>query len=83
MLNWLVFVPLKLARWGLAAVGALALLLALMIATPLTRVPELRSVSDTARAVDRSTMPALDHFTARDGIGDLPSEAGLLMLVCC
>jgi len=67
MLNWLVFVPLKLARWGLAAVGALALLLALMIATPLTRVPELRSVSDTARAVDRSTMPALDHFTARDG----------------
>jgi alpha-beta hydrolase superfamily lysophospholipase len=38
-----------------------------MIATPLTHVPELRSISETARAVDRSTMPALDRFVARDG----------------
>jgi alpha-beta hydrolase superfamily lysophospholipase len=67
VLNWLVFVPLRFLRWALALVGALALLLMLMIAAPLKHVPELRSVSETARAVDRSTMPALDHFTARDG----------------
>ena len=67
MLNWLVFVPLRFLRWAFALVGALALLLVLMIATPLKHLPELRSVSDTARAVDRSTMPGLDHFTARDG----------------
>jgi alpha-beta hydrolase superfamily lysophospholipase len=67
MLNRLVFVPLRLLRWALALVGALALLLTLMIAMPLKHLPELRSVSETARAVDRSTMPALDHFTARDG----------------
>jgi len=67
MLNWLVFVPLRLVRGCLVAVGALALLLTLMIATPLTPVPELRSVSETARAVDRSTMPPLHNFVARDG----------------
>jgi len=67
MLNWLVFVPLRFLRWAFALAGALALLLTLMIATPLSHLPELRSVSETARAVDRSTMPGLDHFTARDG----------------
>jgi alpha-beta hydrolase superfamily lysophospholipase len=67
MLNWLVFVPLRLLRWAFALVGALALLLTLMIAAPLKHVPELRSVSETARAVDRSAMPGLDHSTARDG----------------
>ena len=67
MLNRLVFVPLRVLRWALALIGALALLLTLMIATPLTRLPELRSLSETVRAVDRSTMPGLDHFTARDG----------------
>jgi alpha-beta hydrolase superfamily lysophospholipase len=67
MLKWLVFFPLKLLRWALAVVGALALLLTVMIAAPLKHLPELHSVSETARAVDRSTMPALDHFIARDG----------------
>jgi alpha-beta hydrolase superfamily lysophospholipase len=38
-----------------------------MIATPLKHPPELRSVSKTARAVDRSTMPGLERFIARDG----------------
>ena len=28
---------------------------------------ELASISDTARTVDRSTMPALERFQARDG----------------
>ncbi len=67
MLSWLVWFPLKLLRWALCAVGVAALLVTAMVATPLPNLPELRSVSETARAVDRSTMPALDRFTARDG----------------
>src|SRR5580700_3486830 len=58
---------LSLVKWALCLVGAVALLLAAMIATPLKHPPELRSVSKTARAVDRSTMPGLERFIARDG----------------
>ncbi|WP_024507590.1 alpha/beta hydrolase [Bradyrhizobium sp. ARR65] len=67
MLRWLVWFPLNLLQWGLCIVGAAALLLLAMIATPLVQPPELHSISETARAVDRSTMPALEHFSARDG----------------
>jgi len=67
MVAWLVWFPLKALRWALAAVGAVALLLTAMVATPITRPPELRSISETARAVDRSTMPPLSRFAARDG----------------
>ena len=67
MLKWLVWFPLRLVRWALIAVGAVALLLMAMIATPLVRPPELKSIAETARAVDRSTMPALERFSARDG----------------
>src|SRR5258708_23771837 len=58
---------LKAVVWGLAAVGFAGLVLAAMIATPARRPPELASVSVTARAVDRSDMPAIDRFHARDG----------------
>jgi alpha-beta hydrolase superfamily lysophospholipase len=67
MVNWLVWFPLSLLRWVLAAIGALALLLTAMVATPLQRPGELRSVADAARSVDRSTMPTLSRFSARDG----------------
>jgi alpha-beta hydrolase superfamily lysophospholipase len=67
MLNWLVWFPLRLVRWALIAFGAVALLVTAMIATPLVRPPELRSVAEAARAVDRSTMPQLARFSARDG----------------
>jgi len=60
-------ISLSVLKWLLAAVGAVALLLTAMIATPITRPPELRSISETARAVDRSTMPPLSRFAARDG----------------
>jgi len=63
----MVWFPLKLLLWGLSIVGAATLVLAAMIATPLARLPELTSVSHAARAVDRSTMPPLQHFSARDG----------------
>jgi alpha-beta hydrolase superfamily lysophospholipase len=64
----------SLPRWSLrvlggvlSAVGVAALVLTAMIAVPLKSPPRLASVSDTARAVDRSTMPALQRFQARDG----------------
>jgi alpha-beta hydrolase superfamily lysophospholipase len=67
MIKWLVWFPLGLLRWILAAVGALALLLTAMIATPLRHPGELRSVAEAARSVDRGTMPQLERFSARDG----------------
>src|ERR1700744_1109359 len=67
MTTWLVWFPLRLLRWALAIVGALALVLVAMIARPLVPPPELTSISQTARAVDRSNMPPLERFSARDG----------------
>src|SRR5258708_34930284 len=58
---------LKAVLWGLAVTGFAGLVLAAMIATPVRRPPELTSVSTTARAVDRSDMPAIERFHARDG----------------
>lgn len=54
-------------KWALCAVGGVALILAAMIATPLERPPEMRSVSDSAKGIDWSTLPALERFQARDG----------------
>jgi alpha-beta hydrolase superfamily lysophospholipase len=67
MVAWLIWFPLKVLLWALAAAGAVAVLLTAMVATPLSRPPELRSISETARATDRSTMPPLSRFAARDG----------------
>ena len=54
-------------KWALCAAGGVALILAAMIATPLERPPEMRSVSDSAKGIDWSTLPALERFQARDG----------------
>ena len=54
-------------RWFLAAVGVAALGLAAMVATPMPKLQPLASVVETARAVDRSTMPGLERYQARDG----------------
>src|ERR1700755_2662922 len=67
MMTWLVWLPLRLLRWALAIAGAFALLLTAMLATPLAPPPELKSISQTARSVDRSNMPPLERFAARDG----------------
>ena len=67
MLRWMVWFPLRLLGWTLGVIGAAALVLAVMIATPVAHLPELTSVSKAARAVDRSTMPSLERFSARDG----------------
>ena len=67
MSRWIVRFPLKVVGWTLGLVGFAALSLTAMIATPLGRLPELTSISQSARAVDRSTMPPLSRFSARDG----------------
>ncbi|MBV8698171.1 MAG: alpha/beta hydrolase, partial [Bradyrhizobium sp.] len=67
MLRWMVWFPLKLTQWVLGLVGAVALLLTAMVARPVSQPPELVSISNTARAVDRSTMPGLERFHGRDG----------------
>ncbi|SCB41439.1 Lysophospholipase, alpha-beta hydrolase superfamily [Bradyrhizobium shewense] len=54
-------------KWALCAVGGVALILTAMIATPLERPPEMRSVSDSTKGIDWSTLPALERFQARDG----------------
>lgn len=54
-------------KWGLCAVGAVALIFTALIATPLERPAEMRSVSDSAKSIDWSTLPPLERFQARDG----------------
>lgn len=67
MSKWIVRFPLKVLGWAFGFVGLVAVVLATMIATPLERLPELTSISQSARAVDRSNMPPLSRFSARDG----------------
>jgi hypothetical protein len=57
----------RVIGWALAATGAAALLITALVAMPLAQPPMLASISETSRAIDRSTMPGLEHFQARDG----------------
>ncbi|QOZ49055.1 alpha/beta hydrolase [Bradyrhizobium sp. CCBAU 53340] len=45
----------------------MALIFTALIATPLQRPAEMRSVSDSAKGIDWSTLPPLERFQARDG----------------
>src|SRR5580700_874201 len=67
MSKWIVRFPLKVLGWSFALVGFVTLTLVAMIATPLAGLPELTSISQSAAAVDRSSMPPLSRFWARDG----------------
>jgi pimeloyl-ACP methyl ester carboxylesterase len=57
----------RVSNWVRSVVGIAALVLTAMIAAPLKNPPPLASVSDTARVVDRSTMPGVQRYAARDG----------------
>lgn len=57
----------SLLRWALCATGALALLVTALVATPLTRPPELQSISAARSTVDLSALPVVERFQARDG----------------
>jgi alpha-beta hydrolase superfamily lysophospholipase len=67
MLKWMVWFPLGLLRWALCLIGAFALLLTVMVATPLKHPPELRSLAQARKNVDYSSLPAIERFQARDG----------------
>ena len=67
MIAAIVWGGLKAIIWILAVAGFAGLVLAWMIATPIRRPSELASISETVRAVDRSGMPGLERFHARDG----------------
>jgi alpha-beta hydrolase superfamily lysophospholipase len=54
-------------KWVLCGVGVMALLLTALVATPLTRPPELQSISAVRGTVDFSGLPAVERFQARDG----------------
>jgi alpha-beta hydrolase superfamily lysophospholipase len=51
----------------LSITGAAALLLTVLVATPLVRPPELHSISQARGTVDFSALPAIERFQARDG----------------
>ena len=67
MFGQIVLGGLSALKWALCGTGMLAIAVLAMLAVPLERPPELRSISETVRNVDRSTMPALQRFSARDG----------------
>jgi alpha-beta hydrolase superfamily lysophospholipase len=52
---------------ALSVVGAAALLLTALVATPLVAPPELRAISEARASVDYSALPAVERFQARDG----------------
>jgi alpha-beta hydrolase superfamily lysophospholipase len=55
------------AIFGLALIGALALVLTAMMSVPVSRPPMMQSVINGVRTVDRSDMPPVSRFQARDG----------------
>ena len=67
MVGRLVRVGLGAVKWALCAVGALALLVLALLATPLARLPELQSISAARKTVDLTSLPAIERFQARDG----------------
>jgi len=58
---------LRIALWGLAALGAATLMLGALIAWPVRQPPELTSISNARKLVDFSSLPPVGRFQARDG----------------
>lgn len=58
---------LKAVRWLFAAIGVVALVLAAMIAVPVTRPAALPFIADAVRDADKQDIPPLRTFRARDG----------------
>jgi pimeloyl-ACP methyl ester carboxylesterase len=61
--RWLLRIVVML----LAAVGAAALIVAGLVATPVGNPPELKSIIAGARSVDLGDLPEIERFQARDG----------------
>jgi alpha-beta hydrolase superfamily lysophospholipase len=69
MSKWLIRTPLRAMRWALCGIGAVALVLTTLVATPVVRPPELRSISKARGTVDYRALPVVERFQARDGTG--------------
>ena len=67
MLGTAFFFAYEILLRALTIVGLAAVALGVMLAAPLKGMPVLESISRTDRAVDRSDLPAVDRFQARDG----------------
>jgi pimeloyl-ACP methyl ester carboxylesterase len=52
---------------GLALLGLFALLMAVLVAAPISQPPELKSITAGVRQVDRRDLPSPGRFQARDG----------------
>jgi pimeloyl-ACP methyl ester carboxylesterase len=63
----IVSVGLRTFFWSFSVAGFTAVLLAGMIAWPVRPLPEWASISDSRRSLDRSILPAVSRFQARDG----------------
>ena len=59
--------PLRIIVVACASLGAATLMVASLLAVPLRSPPELKSITAGAREVDRSDLPELQRFQARDG----------------
>lgn len=58
---------LRILRWGCFGAGLVATAAGLALAFPLSQPTELGSIHTGAMAADRSNLPALTRFQARDG----------------
>ncbi|WP_022720150.1 alpha/beta hydrolase [Rhodopseudomonas sp. B29] len=58
---------LRIGVYAMSGVGLAAIAVAAAITVPVTAPPPLASIDNGARAVNRSGMPALSRFQARDG----------------
>jgi alpha-beta hydrolase superfamily lysophospholipase len=67
MLKLLLRGSLRLLKSALVVIGTLAVLVTVLVATPLTRPAELPSISAARGTVDLSTLPAVERFQGRDG----------------
>ena len=67
MAGTMISAGLKVVFRGLAATGAAALLLGGLLAWPVRQPPELTSISAARKAINFSTLPAVERFQARDG----------------
>src|SRR4051795_2612079 len=67
MVATIISAGLRIAVWGLAAMGVATLLLGGLIAWPVRQPPELSSISAARKLVDFSSLPPVQRFQARDG----------------
>jgi alpha-beta hydrolase superfamily lysophospholipase len=65
--GWFLNRPRQLIGWLLRLTGVAVIAVGTMLAAPLDRPSPLRSIQETAAAVDRFDMPPLARFQARDG----------------